>query len=63
MTVMFAQLFGSMAIFGHLMEGKVGFIGMAKLSASMIALSTAVLILSSAVKKLSSLNWGELATG
>jgi tape measure domain-containing protein len=63
MTVMFAQLFGSMAIFGHLMEGKAGFIGMAKLSASMIALSTAVLILSSAVKKLSSFNWGELATG
>ncbi len=61
-TVMFAQLLGSMALF----EKASGFAGAAKLAIlapSLILLSVAINILASAVKKLSGLSWNELAKG
>lgn len=62
MSVMFVELFTSMAIFEKIMGGS-GFLAMGKITTAMIALSTAILILSSAVKKLADLNWEELTKG
>jgi hypothetical protein len=61
-TVLFAELFASMAIFDKLVKGS-GFKSMGKVTIAMISLSLALLILSSAVKKLSGLSWEELANG
>lgn len=61
-TVMFAQLLGSMAIF----QKFIGFAGFAKLPfvmGSLILLASAVLILAQSVKQLSGLDWEELAKG
>lgn len=62
MTVMFTQLFVSMAVFEKATMG-MGFTKMPLVAASMILLGTALLILSAAVKVLSSLSWNELAKG
>jgi tape measure domain-containing protein len=62
MSVMFVELFGSMAIFEKIMKGS-GFKSMLKVTVSMIALSTAILILSAAMTKLSKIDWEGLIKG
>ena len=62
MSVMFVELFGSMAVFEKIAGGK-GFKGMIKVSLAMIGLSIAILILSVALGKLAKLSWKELAKG
>ena len=62
MSVMFLELFGSMAIFEKIMGG-AGFIGMVKVTTAMVALSVAILILTTAVSKLAKLDWDGLAKG
>lgn len=59
-TVLFANLLGAMAIFNKISSdtGKV-----AKACTAMIAMSVAVSILAGALKKVSDLDWGELARG
>ena len=59
-TVLFANLLGAMAIFNKISSdtGKVS-----KASTAMIAMSVAVSILAGALKKVSDLDWGELARG
>ena len=59
-TVLFANLLGEMAIFNKISSdtGKV-----AKACTAMIAMSVAVSILAGALKKVSDLDWGELARG
>lgn len=59
-TVLFANLLGAMAIFNKISsnKGKVS-----KARTAMIAMSVAVSILAGALKKVSDLDWGELARG
>lgn len=59
-TVLFANLLGAMAIFNKISSdtGKVS-----KECTAMIAMSVAVSILAGALKKVSDLDWGELARG
>ena len=59
-TVLFANLLGAMAIFNKISSdtGKVS-----KACTAMIAMSVAVSILAVALKKVSDLDWGELARG
>lgn len=59
-TVLFANLLGAMAIFNKISSdtGKVS-----KACTAMIAMSVAVSILAGALKKISDLDWGELARG
>ena len=59
-TVLFANLLGAMAIFNKISSdtGKVS-----KACTAMIAMSVAVSILAGALKKVSNLDWGELARG
>lgn len=59
-TVLFANLLGAMAIFNKISSdtGKVS-----KACTAMIAMSVAVYILAGALKKVSDLDWGELARG
>lgn len=59
-TVLFANLLGAMTIFNKISSdtGKV-----AKACTAMIAMSVAVSILAGALKKVSDLDWGELARG
>lgn len=59
-TVLFANLLGAMAIFNKISSdtGKVS-----KACTAMIAMSVAVSILAGALKKVSDLDWGELARG
>ncbi len=61
-TVLFAELMASMAIFGKI-NPISGHFGFAKMSMEMITLSTSVLILSAALKNLSSLEWEEITKG
>lgn len=61
-TLLFTDLFASMAIFQKIMAG-TAFKGMGKMVAAMIGLSTAVLILSAAMSKLASLDWPGLLKG
>ena len=61
-TVMFAQLFASMAIFSRI-TGVGGFLGMVKMSIIMMGLSVAILIFTSAVTKLAKLDWEGVAKG
>lgn len=62
MTVMFTQLFASMAIFEKATAG-AGFSKMPMVAGAMILLSVAILILSSAVAVLAQFSWEELAKG
>ena len=59
-TVLFANLLGAMAIFNKISSdtGKVS-----KACTAMIAMSVAVSILAGALRKVSDLDWGELARG
>lgn len=59
-TVLFANLLGAMAIFNKISSdtGKVS-----KACTAMIAMSVAVSILAGALKKVSDIDWGELARG
>ena len=59
-TVLFANLLGAMAIFNKISSdtGKVS-----KACTAMIAMSVAVSLLAGALKKVSDLDWGELARG
>lgn len=59
-TILFANLLGAMAIFNKISSdtGKVS-----KACTAMIAMSVAVSILAGALKKVSDLDWGELARG
>ena len=59
-TVLFGELMGAMAIFEKI-AGKSK--GVLKSVGVMIAMSTAVLILASALKKISNLEWNQLAIG
>src|SRR5699024_6805319 len=61
-TVMFGQLFVSMAIFEKA-TATAGFAKMPLVAASMILLGTAILILTAAVTVLSKLSWEDLAKG
>ena len=61
-SVMFAELFGSMAIFEKLM-GAAGFIGMGKVTVAMIGLSVAILVLSVAMTRLAKLDWDGITKG
>ena len=56
-TVLFANLLGAMAIFNKISSDT------GKVSKAMIAMSVAVSILAGALKKVSDLDWGELARG
>lgn len=61
-SVLFVELFGSMAVFGKIADGKnLG--GMIKISSAMVVMSSALLILSAAMKVLSTLSWNEVAKG
>ena len=62
-TVLFANLLGAMAIFNKISSdtGKVSKVF--KACTAMIAMSVAVSILAGALKKVSDLDWGELARG
>ena len=62
LSVMFVQLFASMAIFGKITDGKE-LAGLIRISAAMVVLSVAINILANAVQKLSGLSWEELAKG
>lgn len=62
MTVMFTQLFASMALFEKIGATK-GFAKMPFVTSAMIMLGIAINILASAVKKLAELDWNELARG
>lgn len=62
MTVMFTQLFASMAIFNRV-AGSGGFAKMTLVTGAMILLAIAVDILASAVKKLAGLDWNGLTKG
>ena len=59
-TVLFAELMGSLAIFNKM---NLNITGVAKAVTAMIGMSVAILILASAMKKLSSLSWEEIAKG
>ena len=59
-TVLFGELMGAMAIFEKI-AGKSK--GVSKTIGVMIAMSTAILILASALKKISDLEWNQLAIG
>ena len=59
-TVLFAELMGSLAIFNKM---NLNLTGTAKAVTTMIGMSVAILILASAMKKLSSLSWEEIAKG
>ncbi len=61
-TVLFVELFGSMAIFEKIVNGS-GFTGMSKITVAMLGLSASILILSGAVKNLSDLDWNGLLKG
>jgi hypothetical protein len=61
-TVMFADLMASVAIFDK-MEGKGGSKKIATMMAVMIGVAVAVLIMSVAMKSLAELDWDELARG
>jgi tape measure domain-containing protein len=61
-TVMFAQLMGSLVIFEKFIEGE-GFLKMPVMMLSLILLAAAIDILSVAVIKLAGLNWNDLAKG
>jgi tape measure domain-containing protein len=63
MTVMFTQLFTSMAILDKSSSGFTAAAKMPFLTASMILLAAAVDILASAVKKLADLDWNQLSRG
>jgi tape measure domain-containing protein len=60
-TVMFIELFASMAAFEKLSGG--GMMTMAKISVGMLGLSTAILILSGAMTKLAKLDWNGITKG
>lgn len=62
LTVMFAELFGSIAVFDKVTKG-AKFDSIGKITAAMIGMAFAVLILAYAVKKLSKMKWEELAKG
>lgn len=59
-TVLFADLMGSMAIFSRL-SGSI--VGVTKTCAAMILVSTSILILASALKKVSELDFESMVTG
>lgn len=59
-TVLFANLLGAMAIFEKIAGSKTK---VSKACTAMIAMSVAVSILAGALKKVSELDWGELARG
>ena len=59
-TVLFAELMGSLAIFNKM---NLNLTGTAKAVTAMIGMSVAILILASAMKKLSSLSWEEIGKG
>ena len=59
-TVLFANLLGAMAIFEKIAGSKTK---VSKACTAMIAMSVAVSILAGALKKVSDLDWGELARG
>lgn len=59
-TVLFANLLGAMAIFEKIASSKTK---VSKVCTAMIAMSVAVSILAGALKKVSDLDWGELARG
>ena len=59
-TILFADLMGSMAIFSKI-SGDMK--GVTKTCAAMLAVSTSVLILASALKKIADLDAGQLAVG
>lgn len=62
MTIMFTQLYASMAIFNKISSGG-GFAKMSLVTGAMILLAIAIDILASAVKKLADLDWNGLAKG
>jgi tape measure domain-containing protein len=62
MSVMFVQLFASMAIFEKI-AGAKGFANITVVTGAMILLAIAVRILAGAVTELSALDWNELAKG
>ena len=59
-TVLFAELMGSLAIFNKM---NLNLIGTAKAVTAMIGMSVAILILASAMKKLAELNWEGIGKG
>ena len=61
-TTLFAELFGSMAIFSKMVSGP-GMKGVKGMSVAMIGVSLAVLILASAMKKLAGLSWEDIEKG
>ena len=62
-TVLFANLLGAMAIFNKISSDTGKIFKVFKACTAMIAMSVAVSILAGALKKVSDLDWGELARG
>lgn len=62
-TVLFANLLGAMAIFNKISSDTGKVFKVFKACTAMIAMSVAVSILAGALKKVSDLDWGELARG
>lgn len=62
LTVMFGQLLGAMVVFEKI-AGSKGMLKLPVVAAGLVILAVAVDILASAVKKLSDLNWEQLAKG
>lgn len=62
-TVLFANLLGAMAIFNKISSDTGKISKVFKACTAMIAMSVAVSILAGALKKVSDLDWGELARG
>ena len=60
-TMLFAELLGSMAVFSRISKG--GFTGVTKACTAMISISLSVLILATALKKIADLDMKELAIG
>lgn len=62
MSVLFAELFGSMAVFEKVVGSK-GFKGMQQVTRAMIPLAASIFILTLAMKNLAELDWDELRKG
>lgn len=60
MTLLFVELLGTLSIFNKL---NLNLSGVSKTISMMIGMASAILILASALKKISSLDWEELAVG
>lgn len=62
-TVLFAELCGSLTLFSKLVADNKGFGKLPLIAATLVGLSTSLLILAAAVKILSTMSWNEMGVG